>query len=383
VPATLDLFAACLPGLEPLLADELRRLGTEPTTVPGGAAFAGDVALLRRAHLGLGVASHLLLRCGAFTCRHLGELRRKIAPLPFGEWLRADRPFAVRATASRSRLYHTGAIAQRVGQGIADALGVLPPAAETGGEVPADAPMVAVRVANDRVTLSLDTSATPLHRRGYRLAGAKAPLREDLARALLLAGDIEAGDAVLDPFCGAGTIAIEAALLRAGLPPGRLRPPPLQGTALQDDAAWAALVAAAPAPPAAGGPALVHAGDRDAGAMAAAADNAERAGVRALLELRCCAFTSWDWFAKPTTAPARGVVVTNPPFGRRIGGGRDLAPLYQTLGHRLNQLGPGWRLLLLAADARLARRTGVPLRQLFATRHGGAAVAALGSADGC
>ncbi|MGE3172599.1 MAG: class I SAM-dependent RNA methyltransferase [Planctomycetota bacterium] len=368
----LDLFAACLPGLEPLLADELRALGAAPEEQPGGAAFAGDAALLRRAHLWLGTASHLLLRCGTFRCRNLGELTTKTASLPWREWLRPDAPVAVRATAQRSRLYHTGAIAERVQKGIDAALGRATEPETTEAPV-----QLAARVRDDVVTLSIDTAAEPLHRRGYRLDGGKAPLREDLAHALLRAAGFAPGTPLLDPFCGSGTIAIEAATLAAGLPPGRLRPAPLRGTALQDDDAWRQLVAAASQPPVSLPPAApIAASDRDAGAVAAAEANAERAGVRALLDVRCCALTAAPWLAAPADAPPGLLLATNPPFGRRIGPGSDLAPLYQSLGHRFASL-PGARMALLAHDPRLARRTGCALRVCWSTRHGGLSVAAL------
>src|SRR4030095_2309855 len=172
------------------------------------------------AHLHLGTASHLLLRCARFRCRNLQELQTKAAQLPWPRWLRRDGPFPVHATARKSRLYHTGAIEERVRRGIAMALA-------GGGELAAGpAVPIAVRVVDDIVAISLDTSDQPLHRRGYRLESAKAPLREDLAHALLLGAGFARGQALLDPFCGAGTIAIEAAAIGLALPPGRLRPPP-------------------------------------------------------------------------------------------------------------------------------------------------------------
>lgn len=361
-----SLFAACLPGLETLLAEELRALGIEPRQLPGGCAFTADTALLMLAHLRLGTASHLLLRCADFPCRGLGELERKAALLPWAGLLAPRAPRTVRASSSRSRVYHTGAIEERLHNAMEKALGP----ADADGEPVA----LTVRFHDDQCTISLDTATTPLHRRGYRLALAKAPLREDIAHALLLASGWQPGTALLDPFCGSGTIAIEAAGLCRGLPPGRLRPPPLQHTALFDAAIWAQAQAAAQRPAVA---TPIAASDRDAGAVAAAAGNAERAGVRDGIDLQCCALAAQPWLATPAAAPRPGVVVTNPPFGQRLGRGRDLTPLYQTLGHRIRQLGPEWRAAMLASDPRLARRTGLELHAAFSTRHGGLGIAAL------
>lgn len=443
-PMELDLFAACLPGLEPLLAAELTALGATPDEQPGGVSFRGSRDLLMRAHLHLGTASHLLLRCATFRCLSLKELERKVAALPWSSWLSREAVFEVEATAKKSRLYHSGAIEERVQRGIAAALGVellpgaTPPAADEPKPVAPrkrtnDKPLsaaakrgrgpnaknpdpkwqariaeaaakeaeeqqrkleearkaaetaratlphvpISVRFVDDVATISIDTSATPLHRRGYRLDGSKAPVREDIAFAMLRAAGFAAGMPLLDPFCGSGTIAIEAAAIAAGLPPGRLRPAPLQGTAFADDAQWRSLVEAAarridgpiPSTP-------IEASDRDAGAIEAAQANADRAGLRAAISFRCCAISAATWFERQENAPSGVLVATNPPFGRRVGAVDQLLPLYQTLGHRTGKLASA-RAAILAHDVRLCRRTGLDLRAAFTTRHGGLAVTCL------
>lgn len=370
-------FAACQPGLEPILAAELTALGLLPRVVGGGVAFTAAVPDLMRCALWLGSASHVMLRLAEFPCHALGELQRKAATLPWRLWLRADIPVHVRASTSASRIYHTGAIEERLLQALATAFGHPPREPQAGEPVRAE---LAVRFHRDVCTLSLDTTTTPLHRRGYRLEGAKAPLREDIAHALAraggLPGELPADAGVLDPFCGSGTLAIEAAGLRLGLAPGRLRPPPLQHTALFDAADWAA-AQRLPAPwPVAAACGPIHAGDRDAGAVEAARHNAERAGVAQAIVFQNVAFTAQAWLAEPATAPPRGLLLTNPPFGHRIRGG-DLRPLFQTLGQRSARLGPDWRVAMLAADVRLARRTGLVLRAAFTTRHGGKVVTGL------
>ena len=366
--AEYSLFAACLPGLEPLLTEELRQIGAEPNGTAGGAAFTGDRDLLLAAHLQLGTASHLLLRCGSFQCLNLRQLQRRTAELPWADWLRADVAVTVRATAKQSRLYHTGAIAERVRAGIATALDTPPDPAET-----TPTASVTIRFLNDRATISLDTSYEPLHRRGYRLAGAKAPLREDLARALLLAAGYGGEVPLLDPFCGAGTIAIEAAQIATNRPPGRLREAPLGMTPMVDDDRWQQLIAQTPA----GQPqAEIAASDRDQGAAQAAVANAQRADCASAITCTVGAFGAHPWFEAAAEHPV-GLLATNPPFGRRIATGNNLVNLYQALGHRAKALGPGWRVAILTTDIRLARRTGLPLRAAFTTRHGGLSVTAL------
>lgn len=367
-------FAACLPGLETLLAAELRGLGLQPTTVPGGAEFVAEPAQLLRCGLWLGVASHVLVRLAQFRCRALGELERKAAELPWRQWLRSDVPIDVRAAARRSRLYHTDAIAERVLRAAQQQVAGLQPATRDAKP----AARVAVRMLDDVCTVSLDVCDEPLHRRGYRLAGAKAPLREDLAHALVLAAQLGARDAVLDPFCGSGTIAIEAAGLRLGLAPGRLRPEPMSHLAAFRPAAWHALLAE-PRQPSATSP--INASDRDAGAIQAARSNAERAGVLAAINFQQAALRNQPWLGDGPR-PDQGCVITNPPFGLRIGTGQDLRPLYQSLGQSVRAMGAAWRLVLLAHDPRLARQVAIPLRAQFTTRIGGRSVTALCSDAG-
>jgi putative N6-adenine-specific DNA methylase len=372
VPRSFDLFAACLPGLEPLLAGELHALGAHPKRLRGGVAFTADAQLAMRSCLWLGTASHVLLRLTEFPCRALGELQRKAAQLPWREWLRPNVPIAVRATTQGSRVYHTGAIVERIENALATAFGKSLTTATPTDTIVAS---VHVRFKNDVCTISLDATSTPLHRRGYRLEGAKAPLREDLAHALVLASDWQTDTALLDPFCGSGTIAIEAARRALGIAPGQQRDPAMEHLALFDGDAWQA-ARSAPPPAAATTGTQIAASDRDAGAIDAARRNAERAGVAAAIDFQCCAVTAHPWL-QSGAAPARGVLATNPPFGLRVPKGDRLLPLYQTLGHRALALGDGWRVALLAHDVRLARRTGLPLRAAWTTRHGGLSVTAL------
>lgn len=370
MPPTFELFAACQPGLEPLLAAELQLLGIEATQLPGGASFRGGAATAQRCGLWLGTASHVLLRLAQFPCRALGELQRKAVDLPWRSWLRPQVPLQVRATTRGSRIYHTGAAEERIENAITAVFGRPLPVAHADDDLVA---RVHVRFRFDVCTLSLDATGTPLHRRGYRLDGRKAPLREDLAHALLLAGGFQDGLALLDPFCGSGTIAIEAAGLAAGLAPGRLRPPPLQHLALFDADAWQTNLVA---PPARRPKAPIVGSDRDEGACGAAKANAERAGVAAWVDFQHAALAAQPWLQEHA-APPQGLLASNPPFGVRVGRGPDLRALYQTLGNRATRLGEGWRVALLAHDPRLVRRTGLPLQAAFSSKHGGLPVTAL------
>lgn len=370
---TLDLFAACQPGLEPFLIEELSRQYVNAQAVPGGATFTGNMQTVMRACLWLGTASHVRIRLAQFRCRALGELQRKAAELPWGHWLSNRVPVALTSRSRRSRVYHTGGISERIYNAISGSLGKPPMLARDEDETVA---CVTARFEEDVCTISLDATTTPLHRRGYRLDGRKAPLREDIAHALVLASNWSPDSAMLDPFCGSGTIAIEAAGLAMGLAPGRLRPPAMQQTACFDIDAWQAVLeecsSREPVAP-------IAASDRDQGAVEATRQNAERAGVQHAIQCNVHALAAQPWL-EGRDAPTTGTLITNPPYGVRIQNSNNLLPLYQTLGHRIKSLGDGWKAMILAHDMRLARRTGLTLAPAFTTKHGGLSVTAMGTA---
>ena len=356
-----DLFLACAPGLEPLLHDEV--LALRPVSAvaePGGVAVRGGLDLLHRVHLELGLALRAQLTVDRSAATRLDHLATHAATLPWHAWLPVGANVTVRAHARGSRLYHTGAIAERVAAGIAVRLG--PPRA--GGSEQT----VYARIVDDHCALSIDTGGEPLHRRGYRQATAKAPLREDLARAALIASGWDRKTPLVDPMCGSGTIAIEGAWLARGIPPGHLRRFAFMDGPLFDPERWRlarerALDKALPAAP------PILASDRDAGAIAAANANAARAGVTADLDCACAALGHAPGLRRPPSPP--GAVVTNPPWGRRLGGKQPLRPLYQSLGTRLKELPGRWRVGLVLADPDFARDVVPGLKSALMTDAGG------------
>jgi putative N6-adenine-specific DNA methylase len=216
----LECFAVAAPGLEPLVAAELRAMGElQPVAVgetePGGVSFRTDRPGLYAANLHLRIASRVLMRIGAFHASAFHELERHAARLPWPKFVASGSPVAFRVTSRKSRLYHQDAIAQRL-------------LAVAGGATPATSEEDAtqefiVRFFRDECTVSADASGALLHRRGYRLATAKAPLRETLAAAMLVGSGWDGSAPLIDPMCGSGTIPIEAALLARRIPPGMAR----------------------------------------------------------------------------------------------------------------------------------------------------------------
>lgn len=370
---TFSLFASCQPGLEPFLIEELSRQYVEAEAVPGGATFQGNTQSIMRACLWLGTASHVRIRLAQFRCRALGELERKAADLPWRDWLVGRVAVHLTARSHRSRVYHTGGISERIYNAIGASFGQSPMIARDTDDVVA---VITSRFEDDICTISLDATSTPLHRRGYRLDGRKAPLREDIAHAMVLASGWSPDTAMLDPFCGSGTIAIEAAGLAMGLPPGRLRAPALQQTARFDIESWQEVLdEGTPREPVA----PIAASDRDKGAVEATRANAKRAGVYEAIRSDVCALAAQNWFQGK--APPAGTVITNAPYGVRIQNNKNLVPLYQTLGNRIKAMGEDWNATILAHDMRLARRTGLPLSPAFSTKHGGLSISAMSTID--
>ncbi len=328
----------CPPGLEALVAGELTGLGVKRTRTDKG-AVATDLTTrqLYAANRSLRCATRVLVRVAMFTARSFADLERRLCEVDWAPWLEEGARPDYRITSRGSQLVHTGAIEQR----FATALGV--------GHADGPEQLIVVRVSRDRFTVSVDSSGAPLHMRGWRQATAKAPLRESVAAGMLLAAGWDPTVPLVDPMCGSGTIAIEAALLVAGRAPGAGRTFAFQGWPSFEPGTWAS-VTATPGAPMPSPPSIV-ASDRDAGAIEAARSNAERAGVVDLVEFRKAPISDLE---APDGGP--GYLITNPPWGGRISPGGDLRNLYATLGNVAAERLPGWGIGVLAADRDLARQ---------------------------
>ncbi|MGF1468688.1 MAG: class I SAM-dependent RNA methyltransferase [Sandaracinaceae bacterium] len=369
--APLRIVATCPPGLAELLAEELRALGALAVAPGAGrVAFRGHRRVLHRVHLEAGLASQVRVLVGRVEARRLGALEDAVRELPWAAHLRPGVPRRPRVEVRAWRIRHSGAIAER-------ALAASAARLEDGlAEADPDGVTVMVRGHRDVFALSIDTAGAPLHRRGYRLDGAKAPLREDLALALLEVSGWTADLPLLDPLSGAGTILIEAARRARGIAPGRDRTFDLARTAHHHEPTWTRVLdeARARERPSTGAP--IVGADRVRGALEATRANAERAGVRTDLTLEHAALSSL--VAPQLAGRPAGAVVTNPPYGRRTGDRRTLERLYGALVRRTASLGPAWTLTLVLPR----QRRPAPLRQLrsvLATLHGGVPVRYLSS----
>jgi putative N6-adenine-specific DNA methylase len=255
-------------------------------------------------------------------------------------------------------------VAREIAAAIGDRLGTQPELLPFSEEL--ETQLVIARLVDDECTLSIDTSGALLHRRGYRLATAKAPLRETLAAAMLLASGWDARSPLLDPFCGSGTIPIEAALLARRLPPGGVRHFAFMDWPDFDLSLWESLLVESRQQLRTDLP-IIQASDRDAGAIQMAQANAERAGVAEYIEFTCRAVSAIE----PT---GLGWVVTNPPYGLRVRTAHDLRNLYAQFGKVLRYKCPGWQVAILCSEMTLLNTTGLELNTSISWVNGGVPV---------
>lgn len=343
-PGRFEIFLVAVPGLEGPLCAEARAHGFKAKTVPGGVTMTGDWSDVWRANLELRGPSRILARIDEFRVVHLAKLDTRARQVPWASVLRRDVPVRVEASCKSSRIYHSGAAAERIVRAIQEKLGA--PISDTADVV------IKARIENDLCTIAVDTSGEPLHKRGHKEAVAKAPMRETMAALFLRQCGCTGSEPVLDPMCGSGTFVIESAEIAAGLKPGRSRTFAFEKLATFDPAAWNEMrTAGAIQTPAA----RFYGRDRDPGAIRMSRANAERAGVSAFTDF---SETSIAELTAPEGPP--GLVIVNPPYGDRLGDINKLRPLYRSLGHTLLTRFAGWRVGLITSDDNLANATDLP-----------------------
>lgn len=353
------LFAIVSPGLESACAAELAALGVpDLEIVPGGIGFTGRLADLYRASLHLRVASRMVVRLGRFRCRDFPELYRHGCRLPWGRFVRREAPVEFRVTCRASRLLHTARVAETLQAAVDHALGRETAAAG------AERQLILVRIIDDVVELSVDSSGELLHRRGYRTSIAAAPLRETLAAGILRLLGWDGGEPLADPLCGTGTFLLEGALLATRTAPGLERDFAFMRWPGWRPGLWSQLCEESrrtvrPCP------VEISGGDADAGALAAARANLARAGLKAAVTLH------HRPLAAQPVHPGRGLVLCNPPYGRRLTTDEPIGEYFAGLGRELQRAFPQWRKALLCPDPHLARAVGLPLHKVAELDNGG------------
>ena len=371
--ASFTFFATTPKGMEPLLADELRALGArEVRETRAGASFSGPLALGYRVCLWSRIANRVLLPLARFEAPTPEALYQGVQALTWDEHLAPEGTLAVDFNTAQSQITHSHYGALKVKDAIVDQFrercGTRP-------SVDVDQPDLRVNVYlhRDHATISLDLSGDSLHRRGYREQGAAAPLKENLAAAILLRAGwpelAQAGGALVDLMCGSGTLPIEAALMAADVAPGLLRTHygflHWRG---HDATAWAELLAEARQRRERGLQALplIRGYDSDGAAVRVALANVQRAGLSGRVRIERRALSA----CVPEPGVAAGLVVVNPPYGERLGERTALPALYALLGEQLRRCFPGWRAAILTSDAELGRLLGLRARRIHTLYNG-------------
>jgi len=372
-PATHRFFATAAKGLEPLVADELRALGAENVKESrGGASFEGTPATAYRACLWLRTANRVLLPLAKFPAPDADKLYAAVNRMPWENDLSPDGTLAVDFSGTSAGITHTQFGAQKVKDAIVDRF-----RARTGRRPSVDRArpdlQVNAHLHRELATLSLDLSGDSLHMRGYREAALAAPLKETLAAALLLKcgwPKIAAeGGTFVDPLCGSGTLVIEAALIATDTAPGLLRDYwGFTGWLRHDRRLWEETLAEARERQHQGrgrAPAILGF-DKEAKAILAAQQNARRTGIAPVLRLEHKALEQNALSAglKP------GLVVTNPPYGERLGDAATLGLLYASLGRWLRENCLHWHAGVITDSAELGKQIGLRARKINAFYNG-------------
>lgn len=369
-------FAVSAPGVAPLVASEFRALDIPVSDEsPAGVAFRASADMLLHANLWTRLASRIIVRLAEFDARDFATLEKHGARVPWSHVIAPGVPVRFRVTCRKSRLYHSDAVAERLARAVLSAVPSASILDRARGDDDSDddsaaEQLILVRLEHDHCVISADSSGALLHRRGWRQAIAKAPLRETLAAAMLTAAKWTPETPLADPFCGSGTIGIEAALRARNMAPGLHRSFVMEQWPGVDAAMVIMQRAAARAQASASTGVPIVMSDRDAGACEAAVANAERAGVLDDVEIVQCSLSDVDL----SSISERGLVLTNPPYGLRVSDGADLRGLYARLGDVVREGGWGWRLGMLVPDQRFALQTGLRFSSALKTKNGGIGV---------
>lgn len=363
----LEAFAITAPGLSRIAARELAQIGLVVDDVePAGVTFKGGLHEVYAANLRLRTVSRVIVRLGRFQARTFAELERHSSKLPWSRFIAPGRKFEVRVTSRKSRLYHSDAVAERIGRAIIEATGGVAAEDASAEDHEGEAgQLVIVRMDRDECTVNMDSSGALLHMRGYRRATAKAPMRETIAAAMLLACEWRVEEPLFDPFCGSGTIPIEGAMIARRIPPGLDRVFAFQQWPWAEAGLWSHMRREAESEILDSVASPIVGSDRDEGAIRAATENAARTRVEHDVELVASAVSE----AALDTPP--GWVITNPPYGVRVGTSRELRNLYARFGTVMRERFGGWKLAFLSADHALEAQLHLELETLFRTTNGG------------
>ncbi|TJY62885.1 bifunctional 23S rRNA (guanine(2069)-N(7))-methyltransferase RlmK/23S rRNA (guanine(2445)-N(2))-methyltransferase RlmL [Sinimarinibacterium sp. CAU 1509] len=369
----ISLFVSCPRGVETLLVAEISALGADaPEARTGGVACVASLDAAYRICLWSRIASRVLMPLHRFAIPDADALYAEAATVDWPGLFDADRSFAIEVAGRSPTLTHTHYAGLKVKDAIVDgfrAAGFDRPNVDT------DHPDIRIHLHLDRdqATLSLDLAGESLHRRGYRRSGTEAPMKENLAAAILMHAGWPAlaaeGAALLDPMCGSGTLLIEGAMIAADIAPGLMR----RGWGFEawrghQPERWKAVADEARQRRTAGLAVVrnhIRGGDLDPQAVNAARDNIHRAGLSDWVQVEC-----GDALQMRPEPGTHGLWVSNPPYGERLGAEAELIKLYSLLGVHLKQQFGGWRAAVFTARGDLGPRLGLSAHAIHTLYNG-------------
>jgi len=342
-------FATCPRGLELLLADELRQLnGAKIHAVGGGVQFAGDFILCYRVNLESRVASRVLWQMATDGYRSEEDIYRAAYALPWTDWFDPARTIRVDVSATKSPLTSLNFVTLTLKDAVCDKVRRLSGRRPSVDTREPDIPIQG-HLTDREFTLYLDTTGEPLFKRGRRLATGEAPLRENLAAGILRLAGWVPGTPLLDPMCGSGTILLEAAHMALDIAPGLGRHFAFEKFKNFDARRWRELLQQSAARQKPKAPLAIYGSDLSGDTLKAARANLLASGLEKIVSLKRADVLE-------ISAPAiEGIIVTNPPYGVRLGEQQALAEFYPKLGDVLKKQFSGWRAYLLSADMRLPK----------------------------
>lgn len=347
-----ELVATTLFGLEEILAKELNQLGaTDVQIINRAVKYRGNNNLLYRSNLHLRTALKILKPIETFQARNEDQLYQKIKKMPWDEYFSFKNSFAIDAVVYSETFTHSKYVALKSKDAIADkfreTFGIRPSVDTVSPDV-----RINIHVAETQFTISLDSSGSPLSKRGYRQEGSRAPINEVLAAGMIFLSEWDKKTTFLDPMCGSGTIPIEAAMISGNIPPGAMRTFGFEAWNDFDEKLWNALKADAESKTVAP-EGKILAREIDPRTMDSARRNIRRAGLSNFISLKK------EDFLESEKKHDKGLVVTNPPYGERLESEARVMQLYEDIGTRLKHFYEGWDAWIISSNMEALKFIGL------------------------
>jgi putative N6-adenine-specific DNA methylase len=367
-------YVSTLPGFEQMCLDELSGLGVSVTDAKidtGGVEFSGKVHECYFANIHLRTGNRILMRVDSFRATNFRQLGERAAQIPWELYLYNNSDVGIHVSSRHSRLIHTDAISERIREGIDKRPLLARPDSDT-HPVDKYPQQIFIRAVDDRFTVSLDSSGELLHKRGFKINVGKAPLRETIAAAILRTAGYDPEKPLVDPMCGAGTFSLEAAMMANRIPAGWFREFAFMGWPCFRQSRWrhirreaAKTITQLETP-------VIFASDKDPGVCREVENTVQTynlCGTMRVFERDFFELSPQD-IQIPGCEQTKGLVVINPPYGRRLGTKAQSAKLFDEIFLKLKKDFKGWRFALIVPDKQSAGK--IPFKaDRYEIFHGG------------